>query len=109
MTNVDIIMAERIELMKQGKIGTTGRVLKFMDDAGEERTFQEPEEIHTFAAWKSAGYVVRKGEKAIAKFPVWKYSTKTVENDDGEEEEKSRMFMKTAAFFARSQVEPIAA
>lgn len=109
MTNVDIIMAERLELMKQGKIGTTGRVFTMTDSAGAEIRVPEPEEIHTFAAWKSAGFAVRKGEKAIAKFPVWKYTSKVVENDDGEEEEHGRMYMKTAAFFARSQVDPIAA
>lgn len=109
MRNVDIIMGKRLELLKQGKIGVTGRVFTMLDAEGNEVTLPEPEEIHTFAAWKAAGFVVRKGEKAIAKFPVWKYTSKTVENDDGEEEERGNMYMRNAAFFSRSQVEPLAA
>ena len=109
MTNAQIIFAERVRLLKEGKIGATGRFYTGLDLEGNETTFPEPEEIHTFAAWKAAGYAVKKGAKAIAKFPVWKYSTKTVENEDGEEEEQSRMFMKTAAFFSREQVERMVA
>lgn len=66
-----------------------------------------PEAIHTFALWKQLGYSVKKGEKAIAKFAIWKHTSKTVENEDGEEEEKTNMFLKTAAFFKLSQVEKI--
>ena len=32
-----------------------------------------PELIHTYQKWKELGYQVRRGEKAIAKFPIWKY------------------------------------
>ena len=63
------------------------------------------EEIHTFQRWKALGYSVKKGEHAIAKFPVWKPSTK--KDDDGEETTTGRMFMKTSAFFKTSQVEPL--
>lgn len=63
------------------------------------------EELHTFQRWKAMGYSVKKGEHAIAKFPVWKMGTK--KDDDGEEETTGRMFMKTSAFFKTSQVEPL--
>lgn len=63
------------------------------------------EEIHTFQRWKAMGYSVKKGEHAIAKFPIWKMGTK--KDKDGEEVETGRMFMKTSAFFKTSQVEPM--
>ncbi len=63
------------------------------------------EELHTFQRWKALGYSVKKGEHAVAKFPIWKMGTK--KDDDGEEETTGRMFMKTSAFFKTSQVEPL--
>lgn len=109
MTNAEIIMNERIHLMEQNKIGTTGRKLKaiVMKDGVEEvRIFDEPEEIHTFAAWKKLGYSIKKGEKAVAKFHIWKYTEKVVEAENGEDEETIKnMFMKASCFFAQSQVE----
>lgn len=68
-------------------------------------TIKPGEEIHTFQRWKAMGYSVRKGEKAVAKFPIWKMGTK--KNDEGETEETGRMFMKMSAFFSASQVEPL--
>lgn len=109
MTNAQIVLMERFRLMNDGKIGTTGRMFESVDEDGKTVYSPEPEEIHTFAAWKSQGYKVRKGEKAVTKIPIWKYTSREVENDDGEVEDRSRMFMKTAAFFSRSQVEELAA
>ena len=93
MTNAGIILAHSMELVKEGK-------LALIDNF--------PEPIHTFQIWKKLGYSVKKGEKAIAKFPIWKYTTKSVEDEDtGEITEDSSMFMKTAAFFKFSQVEKL--
>jgi len=62
------------------------------------------EECHTYGRWKSMGYQVKRGSKALFKATIWKYtSKKNIETDD----EESRMFMKTASFFGRSQVERI--
>ena len=60
------------------------------------------EEVHTFQVWKSKGYSVKKGEKAVIKIPIWK----AVEKGEGEEKE-TKMFMKTSAFFKASQVQAI--
>lgn len=109
MTNAQIILAERFRLMHDGKIGTTGRMLEVVGEDGKMVYTPEPEEIHTFAAWKSQGRKVRKGEKAVAKILIWKFASREVENDDGEIEDQSRMFMKTAAFFSQSQVEELVA
>ena len=64
------------------------------------------EEMHTFQAWLSLGYKIKKGEKAKHKFPIWKQGTSTYE-EDGEEKKKTYMFMKMSAFFTESQVEKV--
>lgn len=61
------------------------------------------EEAHTFAAWKSKGFIVRKGEHAAFSATIWKY--KPYKKDDDKE---GKMFMKKAHFFIESQVEAIA-
>lgn len=65
------------------------------------------EESHTFARWKQMGYMVRKGEHATFKCTIWKGKERTVERD-GKEQQELSMFMKTAHFFTRSQVEAMA-
>lgn len=99
MTNAEIIYRTSIDLVKAGK-------LNMVTVNGEEM----PEPIHTFQAWKSMGYSVKKGEKSDIKITIWKHASKMIENEETHEEtEKSSMFMKTAAFFKFSQVEKIKA
>ncbi len=109
MTNEQIVFTNRMTLMEQGVIGTTGRTVKVADNAGNEFYVAEPEEIHTYQAWKTLGYQVRKGQKAVASFAIWKHVTKKKSKDKAEEdsEEKGRMFMKVASFFSASQVDAI--
>ena len=66
--------------------------------------------IHTYQHWQSLGYQVKKGEKAIAKFPIWKY-TKGKKKDMTEDEAQAAgyCFMKNAAWFSDQQVEKIEA
>lgn len=64
----------------------------------------ESEEIHTFQKWKSLGYAVKRGEKAVTKLTIWKHTSKV---NPKTQEEETAMFMKTAAFFSTSQVEKI--
>lgn len=109
MTNAQIIMNQSIELMKAGIIGTTGRQFEatIINGDGEEEkiVIDEPEEIHTYATWKKLGYQVQKGEKAIAKFTIWKHVVKKAKSED--EEDESKMFLKQASWFKASQVAPI--
>lgn len=109
MTNEMIILNERLKLMEQGIIKSTGRLLQFIDDAGEKHECDEPEEIHTFAYWKNhEGRAPRKGTKAIASFPIW--CMKKVKDDtqeENEEEESKNMFLKTSFFFTREQTEEV--
>lgn len=65
------------------------------------------EEIHTYQGWKERGYQVRKGEKAVDKFTIWKCAAKK-KNDEGTEE-TPKMFMKLSAFFSTKQVDLIKA
>lgn len=101
MTNVQIIAIEQVQLLSEG-------ILHLMDDG-------EIQPIHTYATWKSMGYQVKKGEKAVAKFPVWKWLTKKKQEvdlaDDADGETlsvfKGKCYMKVAAFFTDEQVERI--
>ena len=106
MTNEQIIFNESARLMEAGKIGTTGRMFTFEDGAGNTVSVPEPEPIHTYQAWKSIGYQVRKGEHAVAKFAIWKHTTRT-NKDTGEQE--SKMFLKMSAFFSAAQVDRVKA
>lgn len=109
MTNADIIFTQSQELMKQGVIEGTGRTFKATitnaQGEQEEVVVEEAEPIHTYAGWKERGYQVQKGEKAIAKFTIWKHVVKKAKQEGDEDETK--MFMKTASWFKFSQVAPI--
>lgn len=112
MSNADIIFTHSMELANAGKIRFTDTVIGSREDGTPVFL---PEAIHTFAAWKSRGFSVKKGEHAVAKFAVWKYKnarTVEVEQEDGtvtEETRAARMFLQSAAFFSASQVERITA
>lgn len=105
MTNEVIILQKRFEMMEAGTLGTTGRYITMENENGEKQQVPEPEEIHTFSAWKELGFSVKKGEKAAAKVLIWKYTVKKAQT--AEEQDKETMFMKMASFFTPEQVEPI--
>lgn len=94
MTNAEIIFRESMELVKEGKLELISNL---------------PEPIHTYSKWKSMGYNVKKGEKAIAKFAIWKYTKRTKTDEDGNEINDDRCFPKVSAFFKSSQVEKVTA
>ena len=113
MTNSTIILNESFRLMKAGVLSGSGRFVQIDGENGPE-TVELPEAIHTFAAWKARGYIVRKGEHAIAAFHVWKYSDRRRNESeegetDGERENGGRCFLKKSFFFKASQVEKITA
>lgn len=107
MTNAMIILSESMRLMREGKIKGSGQFVEIEEADGTKKTIELPEAIHTFAGWKALGFSVKKGEKSSIKFPIWKRTAKQVENENGEAEEETNMFMKTAAWFTAAQVEPI--
>lgn len=108
---------ESVRLMEEGIIGTTGLKIEVVMDNGETVSMLEPEPIHTYAAWKSLGYQVKRGETAVAKFLIWKAGKSrqqeeaeaAAENGTEISPERVRMFMKTAHFFKAAQVERISA
>ena len=110
MTNAMIIALEQERLVTEGVLKYTGRTVTMEDLEGNEVEIQEIQPIHTYNGWKKRGYQVKKGAKAVAKFAVWKPSTKKIKvEEDGEDKEvtSGRMFMKVSAFFTDEQVEPI--
>lgn len=106
MTNDMIILIESIKLMKEGKINGTGQFITIEDKNGEKKDIELPEAIHTYRKWKSLGFQVKKKEKAVAQFPVWKYIAGKKDEETGEES-KAKMYLKKSSFFTVSQVEKI--
>ena len=102
MTNEQVVWKERVRPMEEGIIGTAGEK-ETVDELGNTTTVKVPDEIHTYQAWKSRGYQVRKGSKAVTKLRIWKYVDGR--EDENGRKEPDRHFMKTASFFCRSQVE----
>lgn len=115
MTNHEIILRESLQLLQAGILHGSGQFVTVTDENGDEKRIELPEEIHTFAAWKSAGFSVKKGEHAVAAFPVWKYTQRRQDDDaddaDGENPQQAngRMYLRKAYFFTRAQVEKITA
>lgn len=105
MTNVAIILMESLKLMDKGILESAGTMQTI-----DGRQVEMPEEIHTYEGWKRMGYQVKRHEKAIAQFPIWKYTSKKVKVENEEEEQESgRCFMKLSSFFKMSQVEKVEA
>lgn len=115
MTNNQIIASAAQELAENGIINYTGRTFKITLKDGSVEEYKETEPIHTYQAWKSKGYQVKRGEKSIATIRIWKFTSKPgtikAKNDKGEDVEveanDDKMFMKDAFFFKTSQVEKI--
>ena len=108
MTNAQIIFNASVKLMNDGVIKGTGRIFKFEDENGNIHELEEPEELHTYAAWQEIGRQVKKGEKAKAAITIWKQgkSRNKRDKDGNEEEVQGNMFLKKAFFFTFDQTEP---
>ena len=114
MTNAMIILLESVKLMEQGILKPTGEKIVVQDSEGNKKELDVPEPIHTYQSWKSVGYQVKKGSKAVAQFAVWKYITGKMkeaevndEVDVEQNENKGYCRMKVASFFTQEQVEKI--
>ena len=75
-TNSEIILRESLNLVNAGVLKTTGRVFIQELPDGSKVEIPEPEQIHTYNGWRDLGYQVKKGEKANASFPIWKWAGK---------------------------------
>jgi len=108
MKNSEIIMRNAIDLMNDGILA--GVMEQYTDRNGNTVEVEMPEDIHTFDEWKKLGRIVRKGEHAIAKFPIWSPTKKTQklldDNNgklDGEKKKEAKMYLRNAAWFKVSQ------
>lgn len=108
ITNAMIVFNAQQRLLADGKIKPTGRMMEFETPEGEVLMVPETEDIHTYEHWKQIGYQVRKGEKAVDAFQIWRYSKKAKGMSEDEAQEEGFCFMKTAFWFSASQVDPIA-
>lgn len=120
MTNAAIIEAHAFKLMQNGIIKGSGNFGYIENEDGSREQVELPEAIHTFQYWKSAGRSVKKGEKAVDSFCIWKHTTKMLDENTGNEENdkmnalinakggQKDMFMQKASFFAFDQTEPTA-
>lgn len=116
MTNAQIIFEQSQRLAENGLINYTGRVIPARLADGTPTEIRETEDIHTFAEWKKAGYMVKKGQHAVAKFTIWMFTDRPRRQDaqdasqeNAEQEADPHYYMKMAAFFSASQVQPIEA
>lgn len=105
MTNIEIILRESLELMKQGVLKPTGRVFVQELPDGSKVELPEPEQIHTYNGWKDLGYQVKRGEHAKATFPIWKYSGK--KDEETGEQTDGHCFLKKSFWFTFDQVEKV--
>ena len=67
--------------------------------------------LYTYAAWKSMGYKVKKGEASRHHVQMWKYTpgkkTEDADTQEAPQGKGSRCFMKTMCLFEAGQVERI--
>ena len=98
MTNYEIIASAAIT----AGIFTRDEVIAF-----HERGQSIP--LHTFAEWKSRGYIVKRGERAAMKCRIWKHRAAQERTEDNGEVVTipERWIMVDAYFFKREQVEAV--
>lgn len=112
MKNTEITFKQRVNLMNNGILKPTDEFIEVETEDGERKTVPVPEELHTFGGWRERGYSVKKGEKHIAEFAIWKArkGKKAEDTDAGQPEDgegPTLMFQKIAFWFSASQVEPL--
>lgn len=98
MTNLEIIVAEAVA----NKLYTIEEVEAIFETGNTLP-------LHTFAVWKSMGYIVKRGEHAKIATRLWKFkkgAKETEESVDGEHSDK--YFLCKAYLFTAEQVEKIA-
>ncbi len=98
MNNISIIIQDAL---LQG-IYTPEQVEKYISEG-------EGLPLKTFAEWRKAGYVVKKGETAILKTRLWQMKKKKPadEQKEGEEQDKTDFYLVPAHLFSEDQVVPI--
>ena len=104
MTNAQIVMNNALELLDRGILKPSGRMFVQVMPDGSQMEIPEPEVIHTYSGWKHRGFQVRKGQRAVARFPIWHHSGK-VDEETGIE--SGACYQKMASWFTAEQVERV--
>ena len=108
--NSQIIFEKEIELAQQGKIPTMERKIS-VNLNGETMEINEPSHIYTASQWRNKGYIIRKGEHAVASLYIWRNVNfrpdKDAKTDENGIVQASHMEKKKSWFFSVDQVEPI--
>lgn len=95
MNNEQIILEQRLTLMDEGKIRSTGNLMDYLLPNGRWIKVPEPVPIHTLQKWNALGYALNESEVPIATFKIWK----PYRSSKG----KGIVF-KTADFYSQDQV-----
>lgn len=95
MNNEQIILEQRLTLMDEGKIRSTGNLMDYLLPNGRWIKVPEPVPIHTQQKWNALGYSLNEFEVPIATFKIWK----PYRSSKG----KGIVF-KTADFYSQDQV-----
>lgn len=72
MNNERIILEQRLDLMYEGIIRSTGSLMDYKAPDGQWYKVPEPIAIHTLQKWKALGYELNSCEVPIAQFKIWK-------------------------------------
>lgn len=104
MTNVEIIFNESVKLMNDKHISGSG-VVGYSPDG---KKMELPETIHTPATWRQLGFAVKKGQKAVSEFPIWKRGNEPVDEFDDIRDGKFdyELMLKQVSWFTKDQVRP---
>lgn len=68
------------------------------------------EDLKTYAAWKSEGYQVRRGEKAVLQIDLWvpvKFKKGSENNEEADGDKQDGFRKRKSSLFHRSQVDKI--
>lgn len=98
MKNEEIILRERIFLLHNKKIESTGKYINISTAEGREIRILEPEEIHTETGWRKEKRKIKKGEEPITEIKIWKGYSKN---------NKGGLIQTKAKFYKISQTEEI--
>ena len=68
MTNEMIIFNNRLSLMEDGILQGTGNTITVENEEGKKIELEEPEQIHTYAGWKTLNRQVKRAKKVLLLF-----------------------------------------
>lgn len=95
MKNTEIVLRERVQMMRNNALRTTGNKM-MIEENNEQVEIDEPEELLSYWEWKNRGYQVPRGTKAKAYIQLWSRNKET-----------GNWYMKSTPHFTFDQVVPV--